>query len=177
MKVITLNGQKLASAAFALLCCTVIMYVGFINPHTVAVTATVQPTVPIALVVEGFGTGQNGTREFLYMDIAFSGIVDNTAPLAQEDKELLISGGREVFLNYSELGFAPIRIDGMQSVAAIEQNLRDAIEMAEKTGYAVVIAQLGEGGGIYTAKAIANVISDTSNINFVTISRLKEVIS
>ena len=52
MKVFTINGPKLASLMFAMLCASVIVYVGFVNNQTVMVTAPVRQSVPLVLVVD-----------------------------------------------------------------------------------------------------------------------------
>ena len=174
MKVFTLNGPKMANVAFAFLCMTIIVYVGFLNHHTVVVTATITPTVPIALVVDGFGTGQSGTREFLYMDIAFSGIVDNTAPWAAEDERLLNASGKEIFTDIMEIDFETIHIDGIGDISEIEENLRRAVEQAKNDGFGVIVARLGVNGGVHSANAINNIYREIDNIEFVTISDLRE---
>ncbi|MCL1936215.1 MAG: hypothetical protein FWF57_07585 [Defluviitaleaceae bacterium] len=176
MKIFTINGNKLANLFFAFFCMGVIVYVGILNHHTIVVTATVRNTIPIALVVDGFGDGSSGSREFLYMDIAFTGIVNKNFPMAEEYERLLLLSGREVYSNIDEIEFEVIYIDGVSSISYIEENIKTAINMAEKIGHGIIVARLGENGGLNTVTAISNILQEINYIEFVTVGELKNII-
>lgn len=165
MKVFTVNGPKLANVIFAFACTSVIVYFGFVSDNTIVVTATSQPSIPVAMVIEGFGYGQIGTREFMYIDIPFTAVVDSAAPQAVEDTYHLIVAGREVVSNIAEIGLSGINITS-------ENSLKDAIEKSQENGFVLIFAQLS----IDIAQEINNILYNEEHINFVTVSQLKEII-
>lgn len=104
MKVFVLNGSKIGYSLFGLLCFFVLIYIGF-GPQidTVIASAEVTETTYVALVISGFGSGVDGTREFLYMDTPFTALVEPSMPYTNEEIRLLSNGNRDVFLDITTI--------------------------------------------------------------------------
>ena len=99
MKIFTLNGAKAALNVFAGVCVITLIYFGFIhNSGAVAVSGEPVRTSYLAIVINGFGHGGDGTREFMYLDIPLTTAVMPAAPYTEDDTRRLIANGKEVII-------------------------------------------------------------------------------
>jgi|GEM_PF-2035933 len=99
MKVFVLNGRKAAYTLFGTFCFLVLVYVGFLPQiDSVVASADITQTTYVAIVIEGFGSGLSGTKEFLYMDIPYTGAVMQEKPYTDEEIRLLSNDFRNVFV-------------------------------------------------------------------------------
>lgn len=68
MKIFTFNGPKAAYNIFACVCLLAIVYFGFVKDMAVAVSSEPVKTTYLAIIIDDFGNGGDGTKEFLYME-------------------------------------------------------------------------------------------------------------
>ncbi|MCL2593450.1 MAG: divergent polysaccharide deacetylase family protein [Defluviitaleaceae bacterium] len=195
MKIFTLNGPKVAYTFFSIFCAAVILWFGFLrggdNAYPTSGGYQFQNTVYVAIVIDDFGNGKDGTREFLYMDIPFTGIVMAEQAFSAEEERLLRDAGKDVILNTQsqrnvelleslEIDISRlIYLDKTQNVKRIEENFLKTAEIARDKGFAIAIGRVGQNGGRTTAKAMQN-IRDTyadMSVEFVTISQLIELLN
>lgn len=100
MKVFVLNGPKIGYSLFGLFCFSILIYIGFAPQiDTVIASAEVTETTYVAVVISGFGSGVDGTKEFLYMDTPFTALVEPAMPFTNDEIRLLSNGYRDVFLD------------------------------------------------------------------------------
>jgi len=100
MKIFTLNGSKTALNIFAGLCLFTLVYFGFLhNSGAVAVSGEPAKTSYLAIVITGFGSGNDGTREFMYMDIPMTAAVMPASPGTVEEARQLLASGKEVIIH------------------------------------------------------------------------------
>ena len=128
MKIFTLNGSKAALNIFAGLCVFTLIYFGFIhNSGTVAVIGEQAETSYLAIVINGFGFGDggDGTREFMYMNIPFTGAVVPGGTYSREEAQRLLANGNEVVIHM------PMEAVNMRSVRLPEINIMDSHTKAE----------------------------------------------
>ena len=103
MKVFVLNGRKAAYTLFGVFCFCVLVYVGFLpEVESVVASADITQTTYVAIVVEGFGSGFSGTKEFLYMSTPYIGVVSPDKPYANEEIRFLAEGQRDVFIHVGD---------------------------------------------------------------------------
>ena len=172
MKVLTLNGNKLASLIFAFFCTAIIIYVGVVNHQAVVVTATIPETATVALVVEGFGYGNGGTKEFLYSELSFSAVLSDEAPMYEEEVRQIENTGREVIAQIQDIGTLEAEVVYVRgnSLVEIENNLKRVLARAENGESIVVAVELGETGA-YAAQAISNITKNFPHIEIVSLNR------
>ena len=192
LKIFTFNGPKAAYTFFSILCAVVILYFGFLRQeNTTPVSGTPLEKVYVAVVIDDFGNGKDGTKEFLYMDIPFTGIVLSDMAFSEEEARRLQSAGKDVILNtqgkrntelLEELSVdisKLIYLDKTQNTKRIEDNFIKTAEIARDEGFAIAIGHVGQNGGKATAKVMKS-IQDTYSelsIEFVTISQLIDILN
>ena len=100
MKIFTFNGPRAASNIFAGVCVLTLIYFGFFNTNA-AVTVSSEPveTTYLAIIIDDFGNGGDGTKEFMYMDIPFTGAVMPGCPNSVEEARQLLANGKEVIVH------------------------------------------------------------------------------
>jgi len=100
MKIFTLNAPRTALNFFAGLCVLTLIYFGFVhNREAVAVSGEPANTSYLAIIINGFGYGGVGVREFLYMDIPFTGGVIPGAPHTEDETRRLVANGKDVMIH------------------------------------------------------------------------------
>jgi len=100
LKIFTFNGIKAAYNAFAAVCIVTLIYFGFLNNNTaVAVSGEAVKTTYLAIIIDDFGNGSDGTKEFMYMDIPFTGAVMPGCPNSGEEARQLLANGKEVIVH------------------------------------------------------------------------------
>ena len=100
MKIFTFNGPKAASNIFAGICIFALIYFGFLNNNAaIAVSSEPIKTTYLAIIIDDFGNGSDGTKEFMYMDIPFTGAVMPNCPSSEEDTRQLLANGKEVIVH------------------------------------------------------------------------------
>lgn len=133
MKVLVLNGRKAAYTLFGIFCFSILVYVGFIPQiDSVVVSTEVKQTTYVAIIIEGFGSGLSGTREFLYMSIPYTGVVTPNMPYTDEEIRLLSQGQRDVFIHVEgalEKNFNNISGINIHSSSTFIQDKNIALEL------------------------------------------------
>lgn len=100
MKIFIFNGHKMASMAFGLICAGIILYVGFFSElKTVLVSSTNMQTSYVVVIIDDFGNDTDGTKEFMYSDIPFTGAVMPSMPYSTQESIQLFENGKEVILH------------------------------------------------------------------------------
>lgn len=128
MKVFVFNGPKVGYGLFGTFCLLVILYVGFAPQiDTVIASADVTETTYIALVIDGFGSGIEGTREFLYMDIPYTAIVEPSMSHTSEEIRLLSKGQRDVLLDIRDPS------SGIKTILEVDVNNLQGININGKS--------------------------------------------
>jgi len=126
MKILTLNGAKTALNIFAGICIFTLVYFGFIhNSGAVVVSGEPTRTSYLAVVINGFGHGGCGTREFMYLDIPMTAGVMPSSPYTQDDTLRLIANGKEVII------YMPMEARNMRGVRLGDVNIMDSGTKAE----------------------------------------------
>lgn len=173
MKVLTINGPKTASILFACLCAMVILYVGFFNDNTMAVSSHVsEPTTYVAVIVNGFGTGQEGTKEFLYMNLPFTAVLSDTGTQRDADQQALGQTHAQV-IEVADLSDLNVyQVENKRNLAHIEEKLLKIIE--EANVYTVLFVDLGPYAH-HTAHAIQAIHTQNPHLSFITYQQLLEM--
>jgi len=126
MKIFTLNGSRAALNIFAGLCIFTLIYLGFIhNSGTVAVSGEPPETVYLALVINGFGNSGDGTREFMYINVPFTGSVIPGSPHTEDETRQLLANGKEVLIHM------PMEARNMKNLQFSDINIMDTYTKAE----------------------------------------------
>ena len=100
MKIFTFNGPKAAYKIFAGICVLTIVYFGFINNNgAVAASSEAVKTTYLAIIIDDFGNASDGTKEFMYMDVPFTGAVMPNCPHTEDEARRLLSNGKEVIVH------------------------------------------------------------------------------
>jgi len=123
----------------------------------VTVSGDMRKPAHIALVIDGFGHGHSGTREFSYLDIPFVAVVDPTGPRAEEDKRYLENSGRKVIESIDE-----IELEAFLHI----NDLNKIIKTAQQNNYAIVLVDLSDGKGLLSAGSIHKLLTQY-NFEFV----------
>jgi len=173
MKVFSINGRKFANVVFGLFCASILVYMGFAAHDIVVASADDIPPTYAVLIVEQFGTGEHGTREFLYMDLPFVAVMAKDGAYADEDSARLVESGREV-VESMDFDDSVVRLTGARDVAKIENSIKSAIRATEDSGYVVFVASIGEDSGRYAAQALNNLkdLFAEKNVQFVSLEEL-----
>lgn len=128
MKVFVFNGPKVAYGLFGVLCFFVLLYVGFAPQiDTVIASADVAETTYVAVVIDGFGSGLEGTKEFLYMDIPYTAIVEPSMSHTSEEIRLLSQGSKDVILDIRD------PVCGISTILELDINNIQGIKISPKS--------------------------------------------
>jgi len=126
MKTLTLNGPKTALNIFTCLCVFTLIYFGFIhNSGALPVSGEPVSTSYVAIIINGFGNGAEGTREFMYMDIPFTAAVLPGGTYTRDEARQLLANGKEVIIHM------PMEARNMRNVTLPEINIMDSNTKAE----------------------------------------------
>ena len=126
MKIFTLNGAKAALNVFAGVCIFTLIYFGFLhNSGAVLVSGEPVRTSYIALIINGFGHGACGTREFLYLDIPFTAGVMPGSPHTGDEARRLVANGKEIMI------YMPMEARNMRGVRLPDIHIMDAHTKAD----------------------------------------------
>ena len=121
MKILTLNGAKTALNIFAGICIFTLVYFGFVhNSGAVVVSGEPARTSYLAIVINGFGHGGCGTREFMYLDIPMTAGVMPAAPYTEADARRLTANGKEIII------YMPMEARNMRNVRLGDVHIMDS---------------------------------------------------
>lgn len=175
MRVLTINGPKAGSIIFACLCAVVILYFGFFSQNTVAVSSDIdKPTTYVAVIVNGFGTGSDGTKDFLYMGIPFTAIINQSGSSIDEDTKALKDINAEIANNVDLTNLEVYKIENKNNISSIQDKISKVLDKSQM--YAIFFVNLGTYAN-NTAQAIRALDQDPDyNLEFVTISELLSLV-
>jgi len=144
MKILTLNGAKTALNIFAGICIFTLVYFGFVhNSGAVIVSGEPARTSYLAVVVNGFGHGGCGTREFMYLDIPMTAGVMPGVPYTEDDTRRLIANGKEVII------YMPMEARNMRGVRFGDISIMDSGTRADaRAALLMAIDQIRGAHGI-----------------------------
>jgi len=126
MKIFTLNGAKTALNVFAGICIVTLIYFGFLhNSGAVVVSGEPTQTSYLALIINGFGHGACGTREFMYLDIPFTAGVMPDSPYTDDDVRRLVANGKDLMI------YMPMEARNMRGVRLPDIHIMDAHTKAD----------------------------------------------
>ena len=126
MKILTLNGPKAAINIFTAICVFTLVYFGFIhNSDTLPVSGEPTKISYLVIIINGFGNGADGTREFMYMDIPFTAAVMPGGSYTEDEAHRLLANGKEVIINM------PMEAKNMRNISLPEISITDSNTKAE----------------------------------------------
>ena len=169
MKVLTINGPKAATLIFACLCAIVIAYVGFFSPNTMPVASHNEPINYVAVIVNGFGTGLDGTKEFMYLDLPFTAIVSPEGTYAEADTALLRSANNEILERFTPNTLDVYKIENTSNMSKTSEKIENILDTTDI--YRILFIDLGKDAN-YTAHALNSLYLENNNLHFITISQL-----
>ncbi|MCL2565161.1 MAG: divergent polysaccharide deacetylase family protein [Defluviitaleaceae bacterium] len=126
MKTLTLNGPKTMLNIFTAICLLTLVYFGFIhNSGALPVSGEPVSTSYLAVIINGFGNGAEGTREFMYLDVPFTAAVLPGGTYTGDESRQLLANGKEVIIHM------PMEARNMRNISLPEISIMDSNTKAE----------------------------------------------
>ncbi len=100
MKVFIFNGTKIAYSIFGISCVCLIFYFAFSpSKDKLAATSNFVEKSYLAIIIDDFGNGTNGTDDFLNLDVPYTAAVMPKMPNSKEEAEELRKKGKDTILH------------------------------------------------------------------------------